>query len=69
LEDYQNKPIDGYFYEEELSSVPNPDKIEYKIEKVLKYKTVNGKKLGLVKWKGYDSKFNSWEPISSLKNI
>jgi hypothetical protein len=56
LEDYQNEPIDGYFY-------------EYKIEKVLKYKTINEKKLGLVKWKGYDSKFNSWELISSLKNI
>jgi hypothetical protein len=36
--DYQNEQIDGYFYEEELSYVPNPDKIEYKIEKVLKYK-------------------------------
>jgi hypothetical protein len=54
---------------QQLSYVPNPDKLEYKIEKVLKYKTVNGKKLGLVKWKGYDSKLNSWEPISSLKNI
>jgi hypothetical protein len=53
LEDYQNELIDGYFYEEELNYVPNSDQLEYKIEKVMKYKTVNGKKFGLVKWKGY----------------
>jgi hypothetical protein len=63
LEYYQNETIDGYFYEEELSYVPNPDKLEYKIEKVLKYKTVNGKKLGLAKWRNYSDKFNSWEPL------
>jgi hypothetical protein len=49
LEDYQSEAVDGYFYEEELSYVPNPDQLEYKIEKVLRYKTVNGKKFGLVK--------------------
>jgi hypothetical protein len=69
LEDYQNELIDGYFNEEELSYVPNSDKLEYKIEKVLKYKTVNGKKFGLVKWKGYAEKFNSWEPISLIHKI
>jgi hypothetical protein len=69
LEDYQNELIDGYFYEEELSYVPNSDKLEYNTEKVIKYKTVNGNKIGLVKWKGYAEKFNSWEPISLIKNI
>jgi hypothetical protein len=49
LEDYQSQAVDGYFYEKELSYVPNHDQLEYKIEKVLRYKTVNGKKLGLVK--------------------
>jgi hypothetical protein len=69
VEDFQNEVIDGYFYEEELSYVPNPDKIDYKIEKIVKYKTIKGKKFGLVKWKGYSSKFNDWLPVSELKSI
>ena len=69
LEDYQNEDIDGYFYEEELSYVPNPDQLEYKIDKVLRHKTLNGEKYGLVKWKGYGDKFNSWEPMSGIKKL
>jgi len=69
LEDYQNEDIEGYFYEEELSYVPNPDDIEYKIEKVLRYKTDKGKKYGLVKWKGYGQKFNEWIPVSQIKAL
>ena len=71
LEDYQNEEIDGYFYGEELSHFPNPEDIEYKIENVLRYKTVKGKLkyLGLVRWKGHSDKFNSWEPVSRIKDI
>ena len=69
LEDYQNEVIDGYFYEEELSYVPNPDQIEFKIEKVLRYKTVKGKKYGLVKFRSYSDKFNEWLPVSEIKKL
>ena len=69
LEDLTDEEIDGYFYEEELSFVPNPDEIEYKIEKIIRYKTEKGKKYALVKWKGYGEKFNSWEPASNIKSI
>ena len=69
LEDFQNEAIDGYFYEQELSYVPNPDQLEYKIEKVLRYKTIKGKKYGLVKWKGWGDKFNEWLPVSEIKSI
>ena len=69
LEDYQDEDIDGYFYEEELSYVPNPEEMDYKIEKVLRHKTVNGKKYGLVKWKGYADKFNEWLPVSQIKTL
>ncbi len=69
LEDLQNEDIEGYFYEEELSYVPNPDQLEYKIEKVLKKKTVKGKKYGLVKWKGYPDKFNEWIALSEIKKL
>ena len=69
LQDYQEETIDGYFYEQELSYVPNPEQIQFKIEKVLKYKTVKGKKFGLVKWKGYSDKFNEWLPVDQLVKI
>ena len=69
LEDYQNEPLEGYFYTQELSYVPNPEQLEYKIEKVLRYKTIKGKKYGLVKWKGYGDKFNDWLPLSDIKPI
>ncbi len=69
LEDFQNEILDGYFYEEELSYVPNPDNIDYKIEKILRYKTVKGKKYALVKWKGWPEKFNDWMPSSDIKSM
>jgi len=69
LEDYQGEVIDGYFYGEELSHVPNPEEIVYKIEKILRYKTIKGKKYGLVKWKGYSDKFNEWLPVEDLRTL
>ena len=67
LEDLKGEEIEGYFYEEELSFVPNPDEIEYKIEKILKRKTVKGRKYVYVKWKGYDDRFNEWIPQNAVK--
>ncbi|XP_046750594.1 uncharacterized protein LOC124413851 [Diprion similis] len=54
LKDYQNQPIAGGFYEQELLKVEHPD--IYLVEKVLKKR---GKKL-YVKWLGFDSTHNSW---------
>ncbi|XP_043479046.1 uncharacterized protein LOC122509234 [Leptopilina heterotoma] len=54
LKDYQNQPIEGGFYEEELLKVPYPD--VYLVEKVLK---TNGNDV-YVKWLGFDSSHNSW---------
>ena len=69
LEDLMGEDIDGYFYEEELSYVPNPDEIEYKVEKVLKSKKVKGKKMILVKWKGYPEKFNEWIRAEATRKL
>lgn len=33
---------------------------EYEVEKILKRKTIKGKAYYLVKWKGWDSRFNEW---------
>ena len=53
ISDLNGEPITGSFYEKELQKASQE---RFRIEKVLKRK---GDKLYL-KWKGYDSRFNSW---------
>ena len=62
LEDHEEEPIIGKFYEEELSVVNKKDDT-YRVEKILRKK--NG--MALVKWLGYDSR--SWVPIKDIKDI
>jgi len=68
LEDLQKKKISGLFYEPEMVLVTGKDDpdAEYRIEKILKRRKVNGKEEVLIKWKGYSDKFNSWEPVENL---
>lgn len=54
IEDYQNEPIAGGFYEQELLKVKYPD--IYLIEKVLRKR---GNKI-FVKWLGFDDTHNTW---------
>ncbi len=42
---------------------------EYNVEKILKMKIEKGKKMFFVKWDGYPSSQNTWEPIDHLSNI
>ena len=65
LRDFNAEVIKGGFYEQELQLVHEPE--EYRIEKVLKTKRVNGKVLHLVKWKGWSNKFNSW--VENVRNL
>ena len=53
INDLNGEEIIGTFYEKELQKT---NQHEFRIEKVVKRK---GDKL-YVKWKGYDSSFNSW---------
>ena len=53
ISDLNGEEITGSFYEKELQKTSQE---KFRIEKVLKRK---GGKL-YVKWKGYDSPFNSW---------
>jgi len=69
LEDLGGEEIDGYFYEEELSLTTESLEKEFKIEKILKTKTVKGKKYILVKWEGWPDKFNDWILSSKINNI
>ena len=54
LKDMNDEIIKGQFYEKELKLTKNTTG-EYFIEKILK---TNKNKI--VKWRGYDSSFNSW---------
>ncbi|XP_051173479.1 uncharacterized protein LOC127289537 [Leptopilina boulardi] len=54
LKDYQNNPVAGNFYQQELAPANNPD--IYLVEKVIKKR---GNKI-YVKWLGFDNSHNSW---------
>lgn len=60
LKDLMGEDIKGRFYEQELQKVDKKDDDVYVIEKVLKTRRRNGKVEHLVKWRGYEDKFNSW---------
>ena len=60
LKDYQNKPLDGCFYEQELLKAKITD--VYLIEKIVRRK---GNKV-LVKWLGFDDSHNTWENKDSV---
>ena len=68
LEDLNEEPIDGFYYEEEINPVKEPDLFE--IEEIIKTKIEkNGEKKCLVRWKGYSSDFDSWIDAKSIENL
>jgi hypothetical protein len=70
LKDFNNEPIEGTFYGDELQKVEVDDDTEFKIEEILdKHKTKGGKEEYLVKWLGWPEKFNSFMLASSVKDI
>ena len=66
VQDERKKQHKGTFYEQELQA--NKEE-RFRVEKIIKYKVLNGKRFGLVKWIGYDDSFNSWEPVDEIKPI
>jgi chromodomain protein Y len=56
-----------------METRPPPDLIdgneEYEVEVILTHQTYKNRQTRyLVKWKGYDSSENTWEPESNLSN-
>ena len=61
LTEYNDEPVNGVFYREELQKINKTLDSTWEIESVLKTeKTKNGKERYLVKWYGYSDKYNSW---------
>jgi transposase InsO family protein len=69
LTDLQSRPIEGQFYNYELVKVTVSPKTEFQIDKIVRTRTYKGIKQHFVKWKGYDSTFNSWVNASDIKKI
>ena len=67
LTDFDNTPLDGGFYEQELQKTDKPD--FYEIEKIIKDRKFKKKKQYFVKWLGWETRFNSWIDEKELKDI
>lgn len=70
LVDLMDDEVTGKFYEQELQKVSEDIMNDsFKVEKVIRTRTRNGVREGLVKWLGYPDKFNSWEPMENIMDI
>ena len=60
--------VPGHYYREQLTKTQKPASENFfEVEKVLKEKTVRGKKFYLVKFMYYPSKFNEYIPEENMK--
>ncbi|VDH91738.1 Hypothetical predicted protein [Mytilus galloprovincialis] len=64
LKDTLGDGVQGTFYQSELNRVRVTEQTMYRIEKVIRRRRHDA----LVKWMGWPVKFNSWIPLSSLKD-
>ena len=58
--------IDSFLNSYEGKNVRITIEIIPEVEKILNYKQISGRPYYLVKWKGYDTSENTWEPIAHL---
>jgi len=66
IKDYQDELVTGSFYEKELQKAKQE---VYRIEKVIRKRTKNGKKEIYVKWRGYPDNFNEWIPETNAIDL
>jgi Integrase core domain len=66
LKDTAGEVLEGSFYENELQITKQEI---YRIEKVIRKKNIKGVEHALVKWMGYNDKFNEWIPVKNLYKL
>jgi hypothetical protein len=68
LVDLLKDPVEGFYYREQLTLAPKPDYKNdfFAVEKVIKTITRNKKKIFLVKYLYYPSKFNQFIPEENM---
>ena len=64
VRDMNGEEVLGSFYTEELQKSTQE---VFRIEKIIRKKKINGIEHGLVKWLGYNDKFNEWKPMSEIE--
>ena len=69
LIEYDGTMLDGTFYERELQRVQQSETDLFRIEKILKTRGKGKNEQYLVRWSGWQSKYNQWIPESSLKHL
>jgi len=69
LEDLNGTPIEGQFYQEELTRFRVTRRTVCKIDKVLNKRVRRGILEYLVRWRGYSKHFDSWIPASSVRDV
>ncbi|KAK3094439.1 hypothetical protein FSP39_001783 [Pinctada imbricata] len=69
LKDMMDESIQGSFYVSELQKVHKDEDTVWRIEKILKRRTVRGKREALVRWLGWPKKFDSWVPQKDIKDV
>ena len=62
VSEWDDTPIKGTFYEQDLQKVQVSDDDLFRVESVVKRK----KDQVLVRWKGWPAKYNSWVPKRDL---
>jgi hypothetical protein len=67
IKDLKGTILKGRFYEQELQQVVKTSRDFWKVEKILQTRGVGANKEYLVKWKGFDRRFNSWVKSSWMK--
>jgi hypothetical protein len=67
LVDYDNDPIEGSFYQNELQKTQVPD--YYEVEEIIKTRKIGNKNECLVKFVGWPKKFNMYIPEDQITDI
>ena len=57
------------FYPEELQKVSIDTNTRWLIDRIVEYRTVNGEKKTLIKWKGYPESHNQWIPVTQIEKL
>ena len=69
LKDQNGDPVPGSFTENQLTLTHVDDQTEYRIERVLRYRMINGVKHALIKWANFSSKFNSYVRADDIVDL
>jgi hypothetical protein len=69
LKDWDDDPIEGAFYGEELTAAAPPPDGRFKVDKVIKTRGRGRNKEAFVSWLHYPKKFNSWIPYDQIVDL